>query len=370
MKLLSVLIVTIFVSGCSTTKGPSEVSDHYDGTRFHNLNREVQGRKSLYDVLKWKLGGKELEEMEEAPMIAATPNLPSTIDSNEVFVTFINHATALIQVEGLTILTDPVFSEYIGPISLFGFERSQKAGLLFKDIPKVDLVLISHNHYDHLDLPSIRQIVERDDPLFVVPLKNGALLKEVGAQKIVELDWWEGYRLNQRQKVILTPAQHWSARGLFDDCKSLWGGFVVISDRLKVFFAGDTGYASHFQEIYNRWGAMDVSLLPIGCYKPRWFMRDVHMDPDDALDAHVDLHSSFSIAIHFGTFKLADDEVNQPVTALNQALKNRGMPPSQFVAPLNGQTLFYRKGTRYRTRDTSSPCKNDANQDLTQPSLI
>jgi L-ascorbate metabolism protein UlaG (beta-lactamase superfamily) len=249
----------------------------------------------------------------------------------------------LIQLEGLNILTDPVFSDYVGPLSLVGCARHQKAGLCLKDLPKIDLVLISHNHYDHLDLPSLQQVLERDNPLFIVPLKNGPLLKELGAQKIIELDWWESCSVNQKQQVILTPAQHWSGRGLFDACKSLWGGFIIISDEIKVFFAGDTGYAAHFKEIFNHFGAMDVSLLPIGCYKPRWFMHEQHMDPDEAITAHQDLHSSLAIGIHFGTFKLADDGVYQPVHELNQALKKRAILSSEFIAPLNGQTISYRK---------------------------
>jgi L-ascorbate metabolism protein UlaG (beta-lactamase superfamily) len=343
MKLLNVLVLSCFIAGCAIAQPPLELSDHYDGTRFYNQNREINGRKSLLEVLKWKCGEKETEEEIERPQAATILSLPSTIPKDEAVITFINHATALIQLEGLTVLTDPVFSEYLGPFSFIGLGRYQKPGLDLNDLPKIDLVIISHNHYDHLDLPSIKRILERDNPLFVVPLKNGSLLQEVGVQKIIELDWWQGHTLHPKHKVFLTPAQHWSARGLFDSSEALWGGFLIISDEIKVFFSGDTGYARHFEEIYQRFGAMDVSLLPIGCYKPRWFMRDVHMDPDDAVKAHLDLHSALSMGIHFGTFKLADDGVNQPVVDLDLALKNREVSSSQFIAPLNGETLYYKK---------------------------
>jgi L-ascorbate metabolism protein UlaG (beta-lactamase superfamily) len=318
-------------------------SDHYDGARFYNENPKARKHKSLYEVAKWKWQTKPKEEEIELAQNISNPDLATTIQSQEVFVTFINHATTLIQLEGLTILTDPVFSDYVGINSLLSVKRSQKAGMDFKDIPKVDLVLISHNHYDHLDLPSIKKIFKRDNPLFIVPLKNGVFLKEIGIEKIVELDWWDFYVLNEKQTVTLTPAQHWSGRGIFDRSKSLWGGFIIQHKNMKVFFAGDTGYASHFREIFHRFGAMDVSLLPIGCYKPRWFMKEQHMDPEEAVNAHIDLHSSYSIGIHFGSFKLADEGINQPVVALKKALKNKEISYSLFCAPLNGQTLQHVK---------------------------
>lgn len=338
------LVLSIFIASCTSVQNSVATSDHYDGYCFQNQNRLVHGKKSLFQVLKWKLSKNEEKDFVEPTANPVEPRLPQVIHPDEVFVTFINHATVLIQFQDLTILTDPVFSDYIGPFSLLSCNRFQDPGMSLERIPKIDLVLISHNHYDHLDLPSIRQIQKRDHPLFVVPLKNGTLLKEAGVEKCIELDWWESYLFNPKHKISLTPAQHWSARGLFDANRALWGGFVLENDFIKLFFAGDTGYASHFREIFQRFGAMDVALLPIGCYQPRWFMQEAHMDPAEAVTAHLDLQSSMSIGIHFGTFKLADEGVMKPATQLIQVLNQNKIPLSRFIAPQNGQTIFYKKG--------------------------
>lgn len=322
------------------------ISDHYDGIRLHNQNPNVKGRKSLYELLKWKLS--KVEKAQDGDWVQnpiLNSSFPMSPEPDSIVITFINHATVLLQFEELTIITDPVFSKCVGPLPSFGVgcRRFHKVGRHLEDLPKIDIVLISHNHYDHLDLASIKLILEKHNPLFIVPLKNGDLLKEVGVEKIVELDWWESTIFGPQQEIFLTPAQHWSGRGLLDSCQCLWGGFFISYKGLKVFFAGDSGYAPHFQEIFHRFGAMDVALLPMGCYQPRWFMHEQHMGPQEAIQAHFDLHSRYSIGIHFGTFKLADDSVNQPAAELTDILKATPLLSSEFIVPQNGQMLSYRK---------------------------
>ena len=211
-------------------------SDHYDGRRFHNLNPGTR-RKSFFQALKWKIeGGKQPWPKEE--QIKEAPTFPTSIREDEVFVTFIGHATVLIQFKGLTILTDPVFSSLVGPLSIVGVKRSTLLKITIEELPKVDVVLISHNHYDHFDLPSIRKIWHTFQPLFIVPLKNSSTLKNLGIHKVVELDWWESYSLSKGKSITLTPAQHWSGRTFLDHYKTLWGSFVVSHENLKFFSAG------------------------------------------------------------------------------------------------------------------------------------
>ncbi|HEY5235063.1 MAG TPA: MBL fold metallo-hydrolase [Rhabdochlamydiaceae bacterium] len=306
--------------------------------RFQNL--DTVSPKGLFDVLKWKIKAKP------APWPKRVENtlkadLPTKIAPNEVFATFINHSTVLLQLEQLNILTDPIFSDVAGPYSLLGPRRVRDPGILFEDLPKIDVVLLSHNHYDHLDVPSIQDLWKRDHPLFIVPLRNGKLIRSLGIHKIVELDWWQEHRLTAQQSFILTPAKHWSRRGLLDYCKALWGGFILKSPDLQIYFAGDTAYSGHFKMIQERYGAMDLSLLPIGAYEPRWFMEEFHMNPEDAVKAHVDLESKLSMAIHFGTFRLTDEGIDDPVKHLQESLTARNL--SNFIAPDHGQTIRFRK---------------------------
>ena len=302
--------------------------------RFQNF--DAVSPKGLIDVLKWKIQAKPTP-WPKTVQNTHKPNLPAQIASNEVFATFINHSTVLLQLDQLNVLTDPIFSAVAGPYSILGPRRVRAPGLAFEELPKIDVVLLSHNHYDHFDIPSIRQLWKRDHPLFIVPLKNGKWIQRLGIHKIVELDWWQQHRLNQRQSFILTPAKHWSRRGLLDYCKALWGGFMIQSSDLKIFFAGDTAYSGHFKMIRERYGAPHLSLLPIGAYEPRWFMKDFHMNPEDAVQAHLDLESDFSMGIHFGTFRLTDEGMEDPVKHLAESLKMRNL--TNFIAPEHGQTL-------------------------------
>lgn len=325
---------------------PYPKSDHFDGERFFNAENNVD--KGFWDLLKWKWSSTKVAWPDWRDIEKQQPALVP--GPNEISTTYINHATHLIQMGGVNILTDPIFSQRASPVSWAGPKRVYAPAIGIDQLPKIHLVLISHNHYDHMDADSISQLSKKHQPLFVVPLGNKVLLEEMGAKHVIEIDWWADLapgsdftKFLGSLQVTLVPVQHWSARGLFDRNRALWGGFVITYAGMKVFFAGDTGYGKVFSEIRKRMGPMDLSLLPIGAYEPRWFMKTQHMNPEDAVQAHLDLESKFSIGTHFGTFQLTDEGIDAPVLALTEALKKRSLTEAQFVAPKPGQSHLIRQ---------------------------
>ena len=261
-------------------------SDHFDGERFFNLDRSKTIKKGFRDLLKWRLSPRPRGFWPARAENSNTPDLPRSLAADELAVTGINHATDLIQFQGLNLLTDPVFSERVSPLSWIGPRRVRPPGVAFEALPKIDAVLVSHNHYDHMDLRSLARLHRRDRPRFIVPLGNARFLNGVGIDGVVELDWWGETAVGDGASVVLVPVQHWSGRTLFDRRRALWGGFFIRRGAASVFFAGDTGYGAHFAAIRERLGAPDLSLLPIGAYEPRWFMKDQHINPDEAVRAH------------------------------------------------------------------------------------
>ncbi len=314
-------------------------SDHFDGERFHNPGMSADS-KSMWQVLKWKMTSTVTPWPAMIDNISK-PDVAKDLKAGEISTTFINHATHLIQVKGVNIITDPVFSERASPFTFLGPKRVRRPSIEMKDLPHIHVVLISHNQYDHMDSASIAEITKKFDPVFVVPLGNAELIKEMGAKNVIELDWWQQVELPQNNLVTLVPAQHWSRRGMFDTNKALWGGFVVTAaDQRNIYFAGDTGYGPHFKSIREKFGPLDVSIIPIGAYEPRWFMKEQHMNPEDSVQAHLDLESRFSLGTHFGTFQLTDEGVDEPVSALKIALEKMKVDPKRFVAPDMGETVF------------------------------
>lgn len=295
--------------------------------------------KGFSDLAKWLWTRKS----KAWPRWRETAALPLHFGANikQNSATWISHSTVLIKVDGITLLTDPVFAHVIGPFPWLGMARKTPPALKIESLPPIDIVLISHNHYDHLDGFSIKTLLSLYNPLVIAPLGNGPLLKSLGCSRVIELDWWESYRVNPLLNIVLTPALHWSRRTLLDTCQALWGGFLIQNQDLKIFFAGDTGYHGHFQKIFQKFGAMDLSLLPIGAYEPRWFMKNVHMNPTDAVQAHLDLQSKQSMGIHFGTFRLTDEGIDDPAEELKQALDQAQIDPLLFIAPLLGQTINF-----------------------------
>jgi L-ascorbate metabolism protein UlaG (beta-lactamase superfamily) len=309
------------------------VSDHHDGKRFFNP-WGANNSKSLLDVMKWKLSSVPRPWPEPPVANTARPRVVRPGEASSLHVTYVGHATVLLQDSALTVLTDPHLGARASPVGFAGPERFRAPGVALDELPSLHYVVISHNHYDHLDLPTLVRLDARFHPRFVVPLGNAKLLRDEGIADVVELDWWESIG-----PVRLVPAQHWSARGLDDRNEALWGGYVIELSGRKVFFAGDTGYGPHFRWIRERCGDMDVSLLPIGAYEPRWFMKDQHMNPADAVLAHLDLGSRQSFAIHFETFRLTDEGFGEPRLELRRQLEARELPLASFVAPEVGETL-------------------------------
>jgi L-ascorbate metabolism protein UlaG (beta-lactamase superfamily) len=307
-------------------------SDHCDGRRFFNpTGPMVQPLSAVPRML--------LERRTPWPARIDEPtHRPPTLDDAAATVTFIGHSTFLIQTAAGGILTDPIYSQRAGPLNMFGPRRVRQPAVRFEHLPPVATVLLSHNHYDHCDLPTLRRLARRFDPLVVTPIGNGSLVRSAGIKRVEELDWWQSARL-AAMSITLTPAHHFSARGLFDRHRSLWGGFVLGPPGARIFFAGDTAYAPFIAEIRQRVGPIDLALLPIGAYEPRWFMRSVHMNPEEAVQAHLDLAASRSIGMHFGTFRLTTEGIDTPLQALAQAREARGIPSSQFSTLGGGESL-------------------------------
>jgi len=312
----------------------------FSGGTFHNASgREKHG---LANVLRWLLTrspGPWPTHVEDVQVA-----LPADrVDDGSIRATIVGHATVLVQVAGLNVLTDPVMSARIGPTPWTGPKRVRPPAVPFEAIPRIDVVLLSHDHYDHLDRPTLRRLAARDNPLVLTGKRVG---RKVPSRRVVELDWWERHALGEGLSATYVPAEHFSGRGLFDRDKSLWGGFVLETPHGKVYFAGDTARGVHFRAIRERFGPMTLSLLPIGAYAPRWFMERVHMDPDEALHASLTLESQTSLAIHFATFNLADDSYDAPTRALARAVSQLSGSPagSDFRVTPFGEATIVRPG--------------------------
>lgn len=317
-------------------KGP--LSDHFDGRAFFNPGARTGSTFS--DLLKWRRSRTPGVWPKRIPNKAqAQP--PDQVGAREIAVTLVNHCTFLIQVEGCNLLTDPVWSERVSPFSFVGPGRVRPPGLAWEQLPRIDAVLISHSHYDHLDLPTLKALNERFHPKFITGLGNRALLNARGIQEVEELDWWQKSRSSfAGLSIHFTPAQHWSSRSAGERNTTLWGGFFLSSEKLKCYFAGDSGYGPHFAAIRQRLGAPDLALLPIGAYEPRWFMASFHMGPDEAVRVHQELEARQSLGMHFDCFPLADEGEGDAERGLAIALEQAGVEPAAFRAPQTGETLL------------------------------
>jgi L-ascorbate metabolism protein UlaG (beta-lactamase superfamily) len=304
------------------------LSDHFDGKRFCN-----PGGANGQPV--WQVPRLLVTPFTRWPsQVPVEPRRPPAPGPDGVVVTFVGHATFLIQGPGGNVLVDPVYARRAGPFPFVGPVRVRAPGVRFEDLPAISAVLQTHNHYDHCDLAALRRLERRFHPAFVTPLGNARLLRSAGAARVTELDWWETTRVGAAEAlpVALTPSQHFSARTPFDRNRALWGGFLVEIGGRRILHAGDSGYGPHFREIAARLAPIHLALLPIGAYEPRWFMKDIHMNPAEAVQAHLDLGAVRSIAMHFGTFQLTPEGIEEPVQELAKALSERGVPPDRFQA--------------------------------------
>jgi L-ascorbate metabolism protein UlaG (beta-lactamase superfamily) len=300
-----------------------EKSDHFDGRRFVNP-AGIPGQP--FSAVPRML----LEPRAPWPArIDEPPQRPPALDGAVAVVTFIGHATFLIQTGAGNILTDPMFSQRAGPRNVFGPRRVRQPGVRFEELPPISIVLLSHNHYDHCDLRTLGMLAHQCDPVVLTPLGNGSLVRSAGIRRVEELDWWQDAKASPLP-ITMTPAHHFSARTPFDRNRALWGGFMLVAGSARIFFAGDTAYAPFFREVRERLGPIDLALLPIGAYEPRWFMQAVHMNPAEAVQAHLDLEASESVGMHFGTFRMTAEGIDEPLRALEDARRARNVAPPQF----------------------------------------
>lgn len=267
-------------------------------------------------------------------------------------VTWIGHATFLVRMDGVTFLTDPIFSERASPVSFAGPRRFVEPGIPLDALPPVDFVTISHDHYDHTDLPTIRALASRGVP-FVAPLRFAPLIEEAGG-RVVELDWWESVEI-AAMTVHCVPAQHFSGRGPFDQNWRLWAGFVVEGPTRSFYHAGDTGYFDGFVEIGERFGPIDLAALPIGAYEPTAMMRWVHLTPEDAVQAALDLGATRVVGMHFGTFQLTDERLDEPPRRFREEAADRGLGPGRAWVLDVGETRTWREAPAPRKIFTAAP---------------
>ena len=308
--------------------GPA--SDHFDGTRFFNPGHPLPDR-SLREVLRWQFAGRKARWPDHVPVTPASPLARSTAAR----LTMVGHATVLIQIAGLNLLTDPVWSDRASPLGFAGPRRVTAPGIAFDDLPPIDVVLISHNHYDHLDTGTLRRLQLAHDPLMVMPLGTDATVRgAVPGARILVGDWGDRIDLSAAVTVTLTPAQHWSSRGLRDRRMALWCGYWIETNHGSVWFAGDTGYGDGalFRGIGRRFGSPDMALIPIGAYAPRWFMAAQHVAPEESVRIFTDVGAAVARGIHWGTFQLTDEAREAPVEALKVAVAAAGISAGRFRA--------------------------------------
>lgn len=335
------LVVVVTLMGCALY---SENKNRYAGLNnfrdgvFKNAV-EVKGDRSFGKIVR------AITTTKRGPWPSwientSKPRLADSRDHDTTVVTFINHATFLLESDGIRTLIDPVFSKSVGPYGKIGAKRRRLPGMDIDDIPKIDVILISHNHYDHLDLPALKQLSQKYNPIVLVPLGDKQWLEKKGISRVEELNWWDTIEVSTDYSVTFVPAQHSSGRGLFDRDHSLWGGWVVSSSNKNIFHAGDTGFSNHFIEIGNRF-KIDLALMPIGAYAPTWFLNYVHMTPEQAIAAHIDIGAERSFGMHYETFRLSSEGFDDPMKDLKRAKQAVGQKADNFDVIEVGQSFRF-----------------------------
>src|SRR5579872_6837965 len=314
---------------------PRPPSDHFDGVRF--FDPEGVPPKKLRQVLRWQFGSDRKRHL--WPKWAPSPHAdtpPERVEGKAVRLSFVGHASWLIQTSGVNILVDPVWSERVSPFSFAGPRRRNHSGI------PIDAVLVSHGHYDHLDIPTLSRLAAKFDPRVITPLGNDLIMRRADRRIRAEaFDWHERVEIAPDVAVTLVATRHWSARGLFDRNKALWASFVMETKAGKLYIVCDSGYGEgkHFRRVAEAHGPLRLAILPIGAYEPRWFMRDQHMNPADAVKALADCGAAQALAHHHGTFQLTDEAIDAPVMALGEALDEAKIPRERFVALKPGQVF-------------------------------
>jgi L-ascorbate metabolism protein UlaG (beta-lactamase superfamily) len=306
------------------------------GAQTYKNTNDQQNGKTFGQLMTWVLDGKKGPKKVE---IETSTEWQELIPDQTNYAVWIGHATYLINNGDVTILTDPIFSKRASPIGFAGPKRMIPPAMTLNDLPKIDVVVVSHNHYDHLDIWSLKKLYKLNlETIFLVPAGDRLKLIKAGIKNVYEMQWWDAFNYSNTT-FHFTPVQHWSKRGLFDRNKSLWGGWFIKSNDLALYHAGDTGYSSDFKTTYERLGAPDYSFIPIGAYDPRWFMKDSHVNPEEAVQIALDLKTPHSFGMHWGTFTLTDEPVLEPPARLKEALKEQNLAPDFFISPKPGEIL-------------------------------
>ena len=331
------LVLIFFLSRCSTSSHDMSKPHHTPEGFRNNYPHEVHG---FGDFLKWKWQSRGHQSKEVYYPVAA--NDPEFLQQNrqQPTLTWIGHSTFLLQFAGINILTDPHCSERASPVSFAGPSRKTPPGLALEALPSIDIVVISHNHYDHLDEYTVQSLYERQQerpPRFFVPLGVKAFFVDRGIDNVVEMDWWDSRTL-QDWTIHAVPVQHFSGRSLFDGNETLWAGWVLEHPQFKFFFAGDTGYSKDFRDLGTRLGPFDLAAIPIGAYAPSWFMSTVHVNPEQAVKIHQDVGARYSVGMHWGTFILTDEDIDEPPRRLTGALAAAGISQQHFFVMQHGET--------------------------------
>ena len=344
LAIIAVFPFSMVITGwaISAPRYQGAVSDHFDGRKF--FNPSGQSARGFRDAAKWQTDQKR----EKKPWTVITDAqmgmkpTPSVSDGN-LRVTYIGHSTVLIQMDGLNILTDPVWYESASPVQWAGPKRVKPAGIKMADLPTIHLILQSHNHWDHLDIVNLPKIYARDKPFIITSLGVSEFLNKNSMTLTHDMDWWDEYAFkttSNTEGVTITclPAQHFSGRGTRDRNATLWSGFMISSKKSgNVYFAGDSGYATFFKQIGEKFGTVRLALIPIGAYKPEWFMSAIHCSPSEAVQIHQDVRAEKSLAIHHSTFPLADDGQKEPIEELEKALMANGLTNEDFFVLEEGK---------------------------------
>lgn len=358
----STIIFLFSAALISHLPGCAAVNPYYDGAKPHHTAQGFKNNysgpvsKSFLDFLKWQINRIKNDLPPQAQM--STPVVPADlvfISSNakagenmQPAVTWIGHASTLVQASGLNVLTDPVFSQRASLFDSVGPIRTQAPGLGLAQLPRIDVVLISHNHFDHLDVKSVVALSKQvgGSPQFIVPLGIKPWMENLGINKVRELDWWESFVVG-KVEFVFTPVQHWSARGIADRSQTLWGGWAVFGTDFQWYFTGDTGYTKDFIDTKARFsarqsepkgGGFDLALIAVGAYEPRWFMQEQHINPAEAVQVHLDIGAKRSMGVHWGTFNLTDEPLDQPPKDLAIARAAAHLSDDAFFLLAVGET--------------------------------
>lgn len=355
MKLINITFILALALSASFLIACSS-NPHYDPTKAHHTksgfkNIYYEDDKGLWEFMKWRwekffkdIPGVDAYNFE----IDSTHHNFLKTNTDKATLTWIGHATFLIQFSGLNILTDPQFSDRASPLSWAGPKRVISPAMKINDLPEIDVVIISHDHYDSLDVATVIALSKHNQKrrlTFLVPLGMKAWFEELNLESVnvVELDWAQSHTINGPDNGVrftAEPVQHWSKRSLFDTFERLWASWVIEANDSRIFFAGDTGYAKHFKDIGDKYQDFGLALIPIGAYEPRWFMKSHHVNPEEAVKIHLDINSRYSVAMHWGTFILTDEPLDEPPVKLKEALKKYRLTEKQFEVFKHGETRF------------------------------